>query len=71
MRWPFVDLRLGQCCRRWPNLKPADGQCLMFAGRETLGNSGWMDAFNRLTTLDKHLANIGLQRWINIQPTLD
>ena len=31
--WPGIDLTLGHCLRRWPNVKSAPGQCVVFAGR--------------------------------------
>ena len=31
--WPNVGLRLGQRRRRWTNIRPTLGQCLLFAGR--------------------------------------
>ena len=35
---PSVVLMLGQCQRRWPNIKPTSGQCLIFTGQLHCGD---------------------------------
>ena len=57
--WPNAGLMLDQRLRRWPNIKPALGQCFVFAGRR-----GSDDAAVRKYWRVKELTNLAQKELI-------